>query len=203
VKKRPVDLVPPLASAAMTTSNGALTLDDSVYDRLLQERIVLLRGEIDDAVATRVVAQLLLLAAEDPTEDITLYINSPGGSVFAGLAVYDTMHAIEPDVSTVATGMAASMGQFLLTAGAPGKRLALPHADVMMHQPSGGAGGTESDIVIRAGMLTVLKRRIAELTARHSGQPLERVEADFDRDRWFTAREAADYGLIDRVIARD
>ena len=186
----------------MTTSNGALTLDDSVYDRLLQERIVLLRGEIDDAVATRVVAQLLLLAAEDPTEDITLYINSPGGSVFAGLAVYDTMHAIEPDVSTVATGMAASMGQFLLTAGAPGKRLALPHADVMMHQPSGGAGGTESDIVIRAGMLTVLKRRIAELTARHSGQPLERVEADFDRDRWFTAREAAAYGLIDRVIAR-
>ena len=187
----------------MTTSNGALTLDDSVYDRLLQERIVLLRGEIDDAVATRVVAQLLLLAAEDPTEDITLYINSPGGSVFAGLAVYDTMHAIEPDVSTVATGMAASMGQFLLTAGAPGKRLALPHADVMMHQPSGGAGGTESDIVIRAGMLTVLKRRIAELTARHSGQPLERVEADFDRDRWFTAREAAAYGLIDRVIARN
>jgi ATP-dependent Clp protease protease subunit len=187
----------------MTTSNGALTLDDSVYDRLLQERIVLLRGEIDDAVATRVVAQLLLLAAEDPTEDITLYINSPGGSVFAGLAVYDTMHAIEPDVSTVATGMAASMGQFLLTAGAPGKRLALPHADVMMHQPSGGAGGTESDIVIRAGMLTVLKSRIAELTARHSGQPLERVEADFDRDRWFTAREAAAYGLIDRVIARN
>jgi ATP-dependent Clp protease, protease subunit len=186
----------------MTTSNGALTLDDSVYDRLLQERIVLLRGEIDDAVATRVVAQLLLLATEDPAEDITLYINSPGGSVFAGLAVYDTMHAIEPDVSTVATGMAASMGQFLLTAGAPGKRLALPHADVMMHQPSGGAGGTESDIVIRAGMLTVLKRRIAELTARHSRQPLERVEADFDRDRWFTAREAADYGLIDRVIAR-
>lgn len=186
----------------MTTSNGALTLDDSVYDRLLQERIVLLRGEIDDAVATRVVAQLLLLAAEDPAEDITLYINSPGGSVFAGLAVYDTMHAIEPEVSTVATGMAASMGQFLLTAGAPGKRLALPHADVMMHQPSGGAGGTESDIVIRAGMLTVLKRRIAELTARHSGQPLERVEADFDRDRWFTAREAAAYGLIDRVIAR-
>jgi ATP-dependent Clp protease protease subunit len=187
----------------MTTSNGALTLDDSVYDRLLQERIVLLRGEIDDAVATRVVAQLLLLAAEDPTEDITLYINSPGGSVFAGLAVYDTMHAIEPDVSTVATGMAASMGQFLLTAGAPGKRLALPHADVMMHQPSGGAGGTESDIVIRAGMLTALKHRIAELTARHSGQPLERVEADFDRDRWFTAREAAAYGLIDRVIARN
>jgi ATP-dependent Clp protease protease subunit len=187
----------------MTTSNGAPTLDDSVYDRLLQERIVLLRGEIDDAVATRVVAQLLLLAAEDSTEDITLYINSPGGSVFAGLAVYDTMHAIEPDVSTVATGMAASMGQFLLTAGAPGKRLALPHADVMMHQPSGGTGGTESDIVIRAGMLTVLKRRIAELTARHSGRPLERVEADFDRDRWFTAREAAAYGLIDRVIARN
>ncbi|WP_433278753.1 ClpP family protease [Pseudonocardia xinjiangensis] len=186
----------------MTTPNGAVTLDDSVFDRLLRERIVLLRGEIDDAVATRVVAQLLLLAAEDPAADITLYINSPGGSVFAGLAIYDTMHAIEPDVSTVATGMAASMGQLLLTAGAPGKRFALPHADVMMHQPSGGAGGPESDIVIRAGMLSALKRRMAELTAEHSGQPFERVVADFDRDRWFTAREAADYGLIDRVISR-
>lgn len=186
----------------MTTPNEALTHDDSVYDRLLRERIVLLRGEIDDAMSTRVVAQLLLLAAEDPTEDITLYINSPGGSVFAGMAVYDTMHAIEPDVSTVATGMAASMGQFLLTAGAPGKRSALPHADVMMHQPSGGAGGAESDIVIRAGMLTALKRRIAELTALHCGQPVEKVVADFDRDRWFSAREAADYGLIDRVVNR-
>jgi ATP-dependent Clp protease, protease subunit len=178
----------------------APTLDDTVYDRLLRERIIVLGQEVDDPVATKIVAQLLLLAGEDPAADITLYINSPGGSVFAGMAIYDTMHAIEPDVSTVATGMAASMGQFLLTAGAPGKRYALPHAQVMMHQPSGGAGGSESDIVIRASMLSKLKQRIAELTAQHSGQPVERIEADFDRDRWFTAQEAADYGLVDRVL---
>jgi ATP-dependent Clp protease protease subunit len=180
---------------------SAPTLDDTVFDRLLRERIIVLGQEVDDAVATKIVAQLLLLAGEDRSADITLYINSPGGSVFAGMAIYDTMHTIEPDVATVATGMAASMGQFLLTGGTPGKRFALPHARVMMHQPSGGAGGAESDIVIRAGMLSKLKKRIAELTAQHSGQPVERIEADFDRDRWFTAREAADYGLIDRVLA--
>jgi ATP-dependent Clp protease protease subunit len=179
---------------------SAPTLDDTVYDRLLRERIVVLGQEVDDAVATKIVAQLLLLAGEDQNADITLYINSPGGSVFAGMAIYDTMHTIEPDVATVATGMAASMGQFLLTGGTPGKRFALPHAQVMMHQPSGGAGGAESDIVIRAGMLTKLKQRIAELTAQHSGQPVEQIEADFDRDRWFTAQEAADYGLIDGVL---
>jgi ATP-dependent Clp protease protease subunit len=182
------------------TSNGTATLDDSIYDRLLRERIIVLGQEVDDPVATKLVAQLLLLAAEDSTADITLYINSPGGSVFAGMAIYDTMHAIEPDVSTIATGMAASMGQFLLTAGAPGKRFALPHARVMMHQPSGGASGSESDIVIRARMLSKLKKRIAELTGQHSGQPVERIEADFDRDRWFTAQEAVDYGLIDQVL---
>jgi ATP-dependent Clp protease, protease subunit len=182
------------------TSNGTATLDDSVFDRLLRERIVVLGQEVDDPVATKLIAQLLLLAAEDPTTDITLYINSPGGSVFAGMAIYDTMHAIEPDVSTIATGMAASMGQFLLTAGAPGKRFALPHARVMMHQPSGGASGSESDIAIRARMLSKLKNRIAELTAEHSGQQVERIEADFDRDRWFTAQEAVDYGLIDQVL---
>jgi ATP-dependent Clp protease, protease subunit len=184
----------------MSAPHGIATLDDSVYDRLLRERIVVLGQEVDDPVATKLIAQLLLLAGEDPEADITLYINSPGGSVFAGMAIYDTMHAIEPDVSTVATGMAASMGQFLLTAGAPGKRFALPHSQVMMHQPSGGAGGAESDIVIRAEMLGKLKRQIAELTAEHSGQPVERIEADFDRDRWFSAREAADYGLVDRVL---
>ena len=178
------------------------TLDDTVYDRLLRERIIVLGQEVDDVVATRIVAQLLLLAGDDPNTDITLYINSPGGSVTAGLAIYDTMHAIEPDVSTVATGMAASMGQVLLTAGAPGKRYALPHAAVMMHQPSGGAGGTASDIVIRAEMLAKLKRRIAELTAQHSGQPVERIIEDFDRDRWFTPQEAVDYGLVDRVLTR-
>ena len=181
----------------MTTS-----LDDSVYDRLLRERIVVLGQEVDDPVANRIVAQLLLLAAEDPTRDITLYVNSPGGSVTAGLAIYDTMTAIEPDVSTVATGLAASMGQFLLTGGAPGKRLALPHAEILMHQPSSGIGGTESDIVIRADMLHRLKRQIAEITAGHSGQSVEQIEADFDRDRWFSPTEAAGYGLIDRVVSR-
>jgi ATP-dependent Clp protease, protease subunit len=186
----------------MTSPNGAVTLADSVFDRLLRERIVVLGQEVDDAVATKIVAQLLLLAAEDPDTDITLYVNSPGGSVSAGLAIYDTMHAIEPDVSTVATGLAASMGQFLLTAGAPGKRYALPHAAVMMHQPSSGVGGTESDIVIRADMLAKLKRQIAELTAAHTGQPVQRIAADFDRDRWFTPQEAAEYGLIDRVLVR-
>jgi ATP-dependent Clp protease protease subunit len=185
----------------MTAPGVITTLDDSVYDRLLRERIVVLGQEVDDAVATKLIAQLLLLAGEDPHTDITLYINSPGGSVFAGMAIYDTMHAIEPDVSTVATGMAASMGQFLLTAGAPGKRYALPHAQVMMHQPSGGAGGAESDIVIRAEMLGKLKKQIAALTAQHSGQPVERIEADFDRDRWFSAHEAAQYGLVDRVLS--
>jgi ATP-dependent Clp protease protease subunit len=179
---------------------SAPTLDDAVFDRLLRERIVVLGQEVDDAVANKLVAQLLLLAGEDPAADITLYINSPGGSVFAGMAIYDTMQSIEPDVVTVATGMAASMGQFLLTGGTPGKRFALPHAQVMMHQPSGGAGGPESDIVIRAGMLAKLKKRIAELTAEHSGQPVERIEADFERDRWFSAQEAVDYGLVDRVL---
>lgn len=178
------------------------TLDDSVYDRLLRERIVVLGQEVDDPVANRIVAQLLLLAAEDPSRDITLYVNSPGGSVTAGLAIYDTMNAIEPDVSTVATGLAASMGQFLLTGGAPGKRLALPHAEILMHQPSSGIGGAESDIVIRADMLHRLKRQIAEITAGHSGQSVEQIEADFDRDRWFSPTEAAGYGLIDRVVSR-
>jgi ATP-dependent Clp protease protease subunit len=186
----------------MTSPNGTATLDDSVYDRLLRERIVVLGQEVDDPVANKIVAQLLLLAAEDPAADITLYINSPGGSVTAGMAIYDTMQSVEPDVSTVATGLAASMGQVLLTGGAPGKRYALPHAAVMMHQPAGGAGGSESDIVIRAGMLRRLKREIAELTAQHSGQPVETIVADFDRDRWFSPPEAVEYGLIDAVLAR-
>jgi len=167
------------------------TLDDSVFDRLLRERIIVLGQEIDDPLANRIIAQLLLLAAEDPRTDITLYINSPGGSVSSGMAVFDTMNAIEPDVATVATGMAASMGQFLLTAGAPGKRAALPHAEVMMHQPLGGLGGSETDIVIRAQMLGRLKRRIAEITAERSGQTVEQVTGDADRDRWFSAAEGA------------
>jgi ATP-dependent Clp protease protease subunit len=181
----------------MTTS---VTLDDSVFERLLADRIIVLGKEIDDPLANRVVSQLLLLAAEDPTADITLYVNSPGGSVTAGMAIFDTMLTIEPEVSTVAIGLAASMGQFLLTAGAPGKRLALPRAQVMMHQPVGGVGGSASDIRIRAEMLSRLKREIAEITAARTGQPILRVLTDFDRDRWFTASEAVAYGLVDRVL---
>jgi ATP-dependent Clp protease, protease subunit len=181
----------------MTTS---VSLDDSVFERLLADRIIVLGKEIDDPLANRLISQLLLLAAEDPAADITLYVNSPGGSVTAGMAVYDTMLTIEPDVSTVAIGMAASMGQFLLTAGAPGKRWALPRAQIMMHQPSGGAGGSESDILIRAGMLRRLKREIAEITAARTGQPVSRIVADFDRDRWFSAQQAVAYGLVDHVL---
>ncbi len=179
--------------------NGTATLDDSVFERLLRERIIVLGQEVDDPIANRIVAQLLLLAAEDPTTDITLYINSPGGSVTAGMAIFDTMQAIGPDVATVATGLAGSMAQILLTAGAPGKRTALPHAQVLMHQPSGGVGGAESDIVIQAERLGLMKRQIAEIIAQRAGQPVERIEADFDRDRWFSAPEAVAYGLIDRV----
>jgi ATP-dependent Clp protease, protease subunit len=184
-------------------SNTSLTtLDDAVFDRLLRERIIVLGQEVDDPVANRIIAQLLPPAAEDPGTDITLYINSPGGSVSAGLAIYDTMTAIAPDVATIATGLAASMGQFLLTGGAPGKRAALAHAEIMMHQPSGGVGGVQSDIRIRADMLTRLKRQIIEITAEHSGQPFERVEADAERDRWFTPQQAVEYGLVDRVLQR-
>lgn len=177
-------------------------LDDTVAERLLAERIVVLGREVDDEIGNRIVGQLLLLAAEDPDADITLCINSPGGSVTAGMAIYDTMQAVRPDVSTIVTGWAASMGQFLLTAGAPGKRYALPHAEVMMHQPTGGAGGVETDVAIRAKAMRRWKRQIAELTAAHSGRPVERIEADFDRDRWFTPAEAVEYGLIDAVLVR-
>lgn len=149
-----------------------MTLDDSVFDRLLRDRIVVLGQEVDDAVANRIVDQLLLLAAEDPATDITLYVNSPGGSVSAGMAVFDTMMFVEPDVATVATGMAASMGQFLLTAGTTGKRSVLPDARVLMHQPSSGVGGSESDITIQAQQLGLLKRQIAEITAERTGQPV-------------------------------
>ena len=172
---------------------------DTLFDRLFAERIVYLAGEVDDAAAHRITAQLLLLAADDPGRDITFYVNSPGGSVTAGMAIYDTMQLIPPDVSTWAVGFAASMGQFLLTAGTPGKRHALPHARIMMHQPSAGLGGTATDVAIRAGVFGAMKREIAELTARHSGQPVENITADADRDRWFTAEEARAYGLVDHV----
>jgi len=176
-----------------------LSLNDSVFERLLQERIVVLGSEVNDDIANRITAQLLLLAAEDPTKDITLYINSPGGSVTAGMAIFDTMELIEPDVSTWAMGLAASMGQFLLTAGAPGKRYALPHARILMHQPSAGVGGTASDIAIQAQVYGKWKQEMARITADRTGQTIEKVTADADRDRWFTAAEALEYGFVDHV----
>ncbi|GGM18303.1 MULTISPECIES: ATP-dependent Clp protease proteolytic subunit [Micromonospora] len=175
-------------------------LDDSVYNRLLKERIIFLGSEVNDQVANRICAQLLLLAAEDPDRDIFLWINSPGGSVYSGMAIYDTMQYIDNDVSTVAMGMAASMGQLLLCAGTRGKRYALPHARIMMHQPSGGMGGTASDIAIQAEQMLYTKRMFQERVAHHTGQDQAQIEADSDRDRWFTAQEAMDYGFIDKVI---
>ena len=175
-------------------------LDDSVYNRLLKERIIFLGTEVSDQVANRICAQLLLLAAEDPERDIWLYINSPGGSVYSGMAIYDTMQFIANDVSTVAMGMAASMGQLLLCAGTRGKRYALPHARIMMHQPSGGIGGTAADIAIQAEMLTKSKRELTELQALHTGQPIERIAKDTERDRYLTALQAKEYGLVDEVV---
>ncbi|WP_432495480.1 ClpP family protease [Kineococcus auxinigenes] len=176
--------------------------EDQLSQRLLFQRIVVLGQEVDDAVANRICAQLLLLSADDPRSDVALYINSPGGSVSAGLAVYDTMRLIPNDVATLVMGMAASMGQFLLGAGTPGKRLALPHARVMMHQPSGGIGGTAADIAIQAENLAHTKATMQRLIAEHTGQDVEAVERDSQRDRWFTAEQARAYGIVDRVVER-
>ena len=181
---------------------GGMGLDDHIYNRLLKDRILFLGSEVRDENANAICAQLLLLAAEDPVKDIYLYINSPGGSVTAGMAIYDTMQFIQPDVATVAMGLAASMGQFLLSSGAKGKRYALPHARVLMHQPLGGIGGTASDIKIQAQQSLHIKKVLFELISQHTGQPLEQVERDSDRDRWFTAQEALDYGFVDHVVSR-
>ncbi|SNC71650.1 ATP-dependent Clp protease proteolytic subunit ClpP [Kytococcus aerolatus] len=175
-------------------------LDDQIYNRLLKERIVFLGSDVRDDNANAICAQLLLLSAEDPNADIWLYINSPGGSVTAGMAIFDTMNWIPNDVATVAMGLAASMGQFLLSAGTPGKRYATPHSRVMMHQPSGGVGGTASDIKIQAEQLLHIKRQMAELIAQHTGQTVEQITQDSDRDRWFTAAEAKEYGFVDHVF---
>ncbi|MBF8189035.1 ATP-dependent Clp protease proteolytic subunit [Nonomuraea sp. K274] len=172
---------------------------DQLSQRLLKERILVLGQEVDDDICNRLCGEMLLLAAEDPKRDITLYINSPGGSVHAGMALYDMMQFVPCDVATVAMGFAASMGQLLLTAGAPGKRYALPNARVVMHQPLGGIGGSASDIAIQAENMIYTKRRMAEIIAHHTRQPLERIQADSDRDRWFTAREAMDYGFVDHI----
>ena len=176
-------------------------LQDAVSGRLLRERIVFLGREVDDAVANHVAAQMLLLSAEDAGRDIHLYINSPGGSVSAGMAIYDTMRFVDCDVATYGMGMAASMGQFLLTAGTAGKRHALPHTRIMMHQPSAGVGGTQSDIAIQAELFRRLKSEMNELQALHSGRSAEQIEADSDRDRWFTPEQAREYGLVDHVVA--
>jgi ATP-dependent Clp protease protease subunit len=194
---QPIRTLPDLRSAG-----AGMTLNDSVYDRLLRERIIFLGQPVDDPIANQISAQLLLLAAEDPKRDIHLYINSPGGSVTAGMAIYDTMQLIEPDVATFAMGLAASMGQFLLSSGTPGKRYALPHARILMHQPSAGIGGTASDIAIQAEQYKLTKREMAELIAQQTGQSVEQVERDSDRDRWFTAAQAKDYGFVDEVIER-
>jgi len=179
---------------------GSYGLDDHIYQRLLKERIVFLGSEVRDANANAICAALLLLSAEDPEADIFLHINSPGGSVDAGMAIYDTMNYIPNDVATVAMGLAASMGQFLLCAGTKGKRYALPHARIMMHQPSGGIGGSASDIKIQAEQSLLLKKQLGELIAFHTGRDVAEIERDSDRDRWFTPQQALEYGLIDHVI---
>ncbi|WP_073258473.1 ATP-dependent Clp protease proteolytic subunit [Cryptosporangium aurantiacum] len=186
------------ASAPVPIGSGGL--DEQVFSRLLRDRIVFLGSEVNDAVANAICAQLLLLNAEDPERDIWLYINSPGGSVTAGMGIYDTMQWVSNDVCTVALGFAASMGQFLLCSGARGKRYALPHSRIVMHQPHGGFGGTETEIRIQAEQMLHTKKTMAELIAFHTGQPLEVIERDSDRDRWFTAEEGRDYGFVDHVV---
>ncbi|MGA5302017.1 ATP-dependent Clp protease proteolytic subunit [Nucisporomicrobium flavum] len=182
--------------------SGGASFDDQVFERLLRERIIFLGSEVNDEVTNRICAQMLLLASADSEKDIALYINSPGGSISAGLAVYDTMQYIKNDVATIAMGMAASMGQFLLCAGTRGKRYALPHARVMMHQLSGGIGGTAADIAIQAESMLHIKKTMNERIAFHTGHTPEEIEADSDRDRWFTAQEAKDYGIVDHVISK-
>jgi len=177
-----------------------IPFDSAVFERLLSKRIIVLGTEVNDESANRICGQLILLAAEDSERDIAFWINSPGGSVSAGMAIYDTMKFIKNEVSTVVMGMAASMGQFLLSAGTPGKRYALPHSRVMMHQPSGGIGGTAADIAIQAEQMLFTKRVMQQLIAEHTGQTYEQIEADSDRDRWFTAPEAKEYGFVDRVV---
>jgi ATP-dependent Clp protease protease subunit len=176
------------------------SLDGHIYQRLLWQRILVLGEEIKDENANALCAQLILLNAEDPNADISLYINSPGGSVSAGLAIYDTMNFISNDVATFGIGLIASMGQVLLACGAPGKRFALPHARIMMHQPHGGMGGTATDIRIQAEQMLLAKKDLARLLSDRTGQPLDRIETDFDRDSWFTPEQAKEYGIVDRVL---
>jgi len=182
------------------TGRGERSYD--IYSRLLKDRIIFLGDEVSDVSASLIIAQLLFLESEDPDKDISLYINSPGGSISAGLAIYDTMNHIRCDVSTICVGMAASMGAFLLNGGAKGKRFALPNAEVMIHQPSGGARGMASDIQIQAERIIAVKRKLNLIFAENTGQPVSKIEADSDRDNWMSAEEAQAYGLIDKIITR-
>ena len=188
-------LAPMMAAAGLDTNAD-------FANKLLKNRIVILGSEVNDQVANLIAAQLLYLEGEDHNKDIWLYINSPGGSVTAGLAIYDTMNFVKPEVATICMGLAASMGQFLLCAGAPGKRYALPSARIMMHQPSGGFQGQAADIKIQAEQMVYIKHMLSERIAHHTGQTLEQIVTDSDRDRWFTAEQAKDYGIIDNVIIR-
>jgi ATP-dependent Clp protease protease subunit len=190
----------PLTPMARAGVDSPLGLSDQVYNRLLRNRIIFLGTQVDDDIANSLCAQLLLLTAEDSEKEIYFYINSPGGSVSAGLAIYDTMMYIPNDIVTVGMGMAASMGQFLLTAGSPGKRFALPNTEILLHQGSAGIGGSAADIRIQAERLLRSKKRMAELTAIHTGQTLDKIEKDSDRDTWFSAAEAKEYGLIDDIM---
>ena len=200
-----MDFLSPQAGQAHARSSsvGMIGLDDQVYNRLLRERIIFLAGEVRDDMANAICAQILLLAAEDANKDIYLYVNSPGGSVTAGMAIYDTMQYVKNDIATVGMGIAASMGQFLLTAGAPGKRYATPNARILMHQPLGGIGGTATDIRIQAEQMAITKRTMAEINAKHTGQTLEKILVDSDRDNWFNAVDAKAYGFIDHIATSD
>ncbi|EYT50654.1 Clp protease ClpP [Brachybacterium muris UCD-AY4] len=193
---------PHLESPRGAAGDTPMGLDDNVYQRLLRERIVWLGSEVRDENSNAICAKMLLLAAEDPTKDIYLYINSPGGSITAGMAIYDTMQYIQPDVVTVGMGMAASMGQFLLSSGTKGKRFITPHARVLMHQPLGGLGGTASEIKIQADLILSMKKQMAEITAEQTGKSVEQIIADGDRDHWFTAPEAMEYGFVDKIVER-
>ena len=190
-------IAPQVAMAASIADPGA-----DIFRMLLKDRIVVLGSDVNDNVANQIVAQLLYLEGEDPGKDIWLYINSPGGSITAGMAIYDTMQFITPDVGTICMGLAASMGQFLLCAGAAGKRYTLPHARIMMHQPLGGVQGQASDIAIQAEQMAYIKRLMAERISFHTGQQVDQIETDSERDRWFTAEQAKAYGIVDHVIVK-
>ena len=192
----------PAGSVPVSLEAGSTDPRFDVFGRLMKNRVVMLGTDVNDDIANQICAQLLYLEGEDPNSDIWLYINSPGGSITAGMAIYDTMQFVSCDVATVCMGLAASMGQFLLTAGTKGKRYTLPNARIMMHQPLAGLRGQATDIAIQAEQLAHIKRKMAELTSLHSGKPIEQIQADSERDRWFTAEEAQQYGLVDKVIVK-